>query len=86
MKLMPSCREVREHLTEYAEGALPWRERLAMRFHLLVCGACNAFFRGLQRLPGMARLILAQPDAPPPDEAVKALEAVLRRLGGGPRD
>jgi anti-sigma factor ChrR (cupin superfamily) len=78
---MPSCREAREHLTEYAEGALSWRERLSLRLHLLLCGACNAFYRSLRGLPGLARLLLAHPEAPAPAEAVQALENVLRRLG-----
>lgn len=83
MKLMPSCREVREHLTEYAEGALPWRERLALRLHLLLCGACHAFFRSLSGLPGLARRLLVRTEEEPaPVEAIQALEHVLRRLGG----
>ena len=80
MKLMPSCREVRERLTEYSEGALPLRERLALRFHLLLCAACNRFYQALKALPGVARLLLAAQTLPPPPEAQAALEAALRRI------
>jgi predicted anti-sigma-YlaC factor YlaD len=80
MKLLPSCREVREHLTEYSEGACPWWERLALRFHLLICGACNGFYHGLQALPKLVRRLLPPVDPVPPPEAVEALANVLRRL------
>jgi anti-sigma factor ChrR (cupin superfamily) len=83
MKLMISCREARERLTEYTEGTLSWRGRLALRWHLLICGACNAFYRGLKALPAAARFLLEPVE--PPAEAAHALEAALRRLRE-PRD
>jgi len=81
MKLLPSCREVRERLTDYAEGSLTFRERAAIRLHLLLCSACDAFYRGLRKLPGVARFFLG-PEQPPPPEAAQALEGALRRIGG----
>jgi len=80
MKLMPSCREVREHLTEYAEGALPLKDRLALRFHLWLCAACNGFFHGLMALPVLARTLLAHAGEAPPPEALKALTGALQRF------
>jgi len=80
MKLMPSCREVREHLTDLSEGSLRPRERASMWMHLLLCSACLAFYRGLRALPGVARLLLP-PEAPPPAEAVRALQGALGRIG-----
>jgi anti-sigma factor ChrR (cupin superfamily) len=79
MKLMLSCRETRERLTEYAEGALPVRERIRVWMHLLICSACAAFFRGLRAVPGVARFLLA-PEDPAPDEAARALANALRHL------
>jgi anti-sigma factor RsiW len=84
MKLMPTCREVRERLTDYAEGVLTRRERAAIWLHLRVCAACAAFHRGLRALPGLARGLLG-PAGPPPAEAVAALEGALRRLGASRR-
>ena len=81
MKLLPSCREVRERLTDYSEGSLGFRERASVRLHLLLCAACNAFYRGLRALPGVARFLLG-PEQPPPPEAGRALEGALRRIGG----
>jgi anti-sigma factor ChrR (cupin superfamily) len=79
MRLLPSCREARERLTDYAEGSLSIRDRLALGYHLLICSACNAFYRGLRALPGVARQ-LSGPEQPPPAEAGRALEAALRHL------
>jgi anti-sigma factor ChrR (cupin superfamily) len=81
VKLLPSCREVRERLTDYAEGSLTLRERASMWVHLLVCSACTAFYHGLRALPGVARLLLP-PEDPAPAEAARALEGALGRLGG----
>jgi len=79
MRLMPTCREARERLTDYTEGTLTFRERLSLRFHLLICTACATFYRGLRSLPGVARFLLGpEPSA----EAGQALEAALRQLRG----
>lgn len=80
MRLLLNCREVRERLTDYAEGALTRRERAAVWFHLLVCSACDAFYRGLRALPRLAKGLLG-PEGPPPPEAAEALRGALRRLG-----
>lgn len=79
MKLMPSCREVQTQLTEYAEGALPWTERLGIWFHLLLCRVCAGFLRGLRALPGIGKIALAPPPEAP-QEAQQALSEVLSRL------
>jgi anti-sigma factor ChrR (cupin superfamily) len=81
MKLLPTCREVRERLTDYAEGGLSARERASMWVHLLLCSACATFYRGLRALPGVARFLLP-PEEPPPAEAARALQGALARLGG----
>jgi len=81
MNLFASCREVRERLTEYQEGTLSRHDRVAVWLHLVICTACEAFYRGLRALPGVARLLLG-PEEPPPAEAGQALEGALRRIGG----
>ena len=81
MKLLPTCREVRERLTEYSEGRLTLRERAGMWMHLLICSACTAFYQGIRALPVVGRLLLP-PEQPPPAEAAEALERALRRIHG----
>lgn len=61
------CRDVSEKATDYLEGALPPRQWLAMRWHLLLCGMCRAYLDQLRktaRLLGMRRL-------PPPSAEVE---------------
>lgn len=83
---LPTCGEVHEHLTEYLDGAMPLRRRLAYRIHLLLCHACSELARGLRALPGFAKRVLAPPPAPAPPEAQRALQETLRILKAKPKD
>jgi hypothetical protein len=74
---LPSCPEVQDHLTDYLEGSLPFRKRLGIALHLLVCGACRAFRNMLRVLPVFGKGALEPPDTPPPG----AEEAFLAALG-----
>jgi Putative zinc-finger len=47
MPLMRTCKEVATLLVAREDRALVWRERLALRLHLLVCKACPRFERQL---------------------------------------
>ncbi|HLO68366.1 MAG TPA: zf-HC2 domain-containing protein [Holophaga sp.] len=81
---IPSCPEVEEELTEYLEGAPPFRRRLGIRVHLLICRACDALRRVLEALPALGRKALEAPEAPAP-EAREALAGALARIReGGP--
>jgi anti-sigma factor ChrR (cupin superfamily) len=79
MSLIPSCPEVRANFTEYLEGTLPWHKRLGIRFHLLICDACEALLKGLRALPFLSRNLLEAPAEPAP-EAARALEGALKHL------
>jgi hypothetical protein len=81
MKLLPSCHDVQTHLTDYTEGALPFRETLGIWVHLLLCSVCAGVLRGLKALPGIAKQSLV-PELETPDTAIKALtnvQALLRK-------
>lgn len=79
MKLLPSCHEVQTHLTEYAEGSLPFGKRVGMWVHLMLCRVCAGVLRGLKALPGIAKRSLA-PEKDTPDVALKALAQVQAAL------
>jgi anti-sigma factor RsiW len=83
MSLIPSCPEVREHLTEYLEGTLPFHKRLGIRIHLLICAACDGLLKALRALPAFGRKVLEAP-VEPPREAAAALERALERIAAGP--
>lgn len=40
---MKTCREIHQLVVLGADRELAWRERLAIRLHLLVCAACRRF-------------------------------------------
>lgn len=71
---MPNCREMSELVTDYLEGALALRTRLAARWHLFLCPACRCYYEQMRRT---VRL-LAGRGLPPPDPAVEA--AMLAHL------
>jgi predicted anti-sigma-YlaC factor YlaD len=56
---MLSCKDTSELVSRSLDEELSWRERLAVRLHLLVCGACRHFTgqmaflrRAARRYPG----------------------------------
>jgi len=60
--------------TDFMEGALGWRQRLAIRLHLAVCDGCRAFIQQLRRT---VRLVGSLPVTPPPPDAEARLLATL---------
>ena len=69
------CQDVSEKATDYMEGALPLRQWLAMRWHLLRCSMCRAYLDQLRkttRLLGIGRL------PPPSPERERELLAAAR--------
>lgn len=73
---IPLCREMSELVTDYMEGALPLRMRMAAKLHLLRCPACTRYFDQMRRTVALLRRTRL---AEPPDAVA---EAVLRRLDG----
>ncbi len=54
-KVLPTCQEV-SHLTSQAmDETLPWRKRLGMRLHLLMCVWCRRNSDQLQLVRNFAR-------------------------------
>jgi hypothetical protein len=71
---MVMCRDVNALATDYMEGTLGWRRRLAIRLHLLVCDGCRAFMQQMRRT---VWLIGGLPAPPPPPETEARLLATL---------
>lgn len=84
MTLLPSCKDVQSHLTEYVEGSLPLGRKVGIWIHLLLCRACAGFLRGMKALPGLAKRALAPPGEAP-EAAVKALVYVQTILSRRPK-
>ncbi len=82
---MVSCKEVTRKFAsdEFAEAG--WNERLAVRFHLLLCHHCRGYAAQLRAIGAAARnLLRSRPQDP---SALERLERqILERSLGGPKD
>lgn len=78
MPFVLTCHDLAEHATDYMEGALPWRARLAVRLHLLVCRMCRAYLAQLRRTTALLR---GRALPPPPPDAVAGIVARAKEPG-----
>jgi len=78
---MLTCRELAQTLaSDYLDAQLTWRQRAAVRFHLLICNHCRRFMRQM----ALVRSLLARRSEPPPSEPeVKKLVERLSRQQQG---
>jgi anti-sigma factor ChrR (cupin superfamily) len=60
---MLSCDDIRDLGAAYPDGDLPWRTRLGIRVHLLLCGPCRDTVR---RIRSLRRLLAGLPRLAPP--------------------
>lgn len=74
---MASCKEISVLLSKSCDRDLGWRERWAVRLHLLYCRGCMQFGKQLRFLRRAGRR-LAQPEALP--EEVKLSAPARRRI------
>ncbi|MFU8820909.1 MAG: zf-HC2 domain-containing protein [Gammaproteobacteria bacterium] len=81
---MLTCREVTRHASDYLDRELPWRRRLAVRLHLLMCTKCRRLVHHLRQLV-TAMSARAASTAPPLD--ADAIDRLLARvpLASAPR-
>jgi len=82
-RLVASCAETRELLSDYAEGELQPRARRRVLRHLLTCRRCRAVLRSLRAT--IARLNAIGPVDPAPDASVadSVIARIRRQLDGG---
>jgi predicted anti-sigma-YlaC factor YlaD len=52
---MLSCRQVHDHASALVDRELSTREAVAVRLHLLMCGACRRFIRQFRLLTRVLR-------------------------------
>jgi Putative zinc-finger len=78
---MLSCKDVSVLLSRACDTRLGWRERLAVRLHLLYCAGCNRLRRQLAFLQraGQQLRTTAPGEARLPDAARKRIRERLRR-------
>jgi hypothetical protein len=50
MKLMLTCKQASQIISQSLDMPLSWSDRMKLRFHLFICNACNRFNRQLHQL------------------------------------
>lgn len=74
---MLSCKDVSHKASDYLDRNLPWRTRLGMRMHLLICVHCRRY---VQQLGVTIRSIGGLRQAPEPDQQqVDDIASMLRQ-------
>lgn len=69
---MLTCKELVAHSSDYLDGQLTLRQRLAVRAHLAMCGNCRRFIRQMKLTQAVIRQM--------PNEELPELDALAERL------
>jgi predicted anti-sigma-YlaC factor YlaD len=60
---MLHCREITDRTSDFLDARLPWRVRMEVRLHLMMCRFCREYVRQMTLVVGALRR-LRGPDAP----------------------
>jgi hypothetical protein len=81
---MMTCREMAALANDHVDGRTAGRQRLAVRFHLMMCKHCRRAMRQLQATLALIRAAGTAPAPSPPSPADEgALAALFRKHRGG---
>ncbi|MBH3338626.1 zf-HC2 domain-containing protein [Pseudomonas mendocina] len=75
---MLTCKELVAHSSDYLDGQLTLRQRLAVRAHLAMCGNCRRFIRQMKLTQAVIRQM--------PDEELPELDALAECLAQNRRN
>jgi len=75
---MLTCKELVAHSSDYLDGQMTLRQRLAVRAHLAMCGNCRRFIRQMKLTQAVIRQM--------PEEELPELDALAERLAQDRRD
>lgn len=76
---MLTCKEIVERVDRLLEGDLSFRQRLAVRMHLMLCHRCRRYERQLRfLLQGLSKL-----HSPASDEEVNDVMRAIEQHGRG---
>lgn len=66
---MLSCRDVANLSSDYLNHDLPWRRRMAVRLHLLMCTGCTRYYEQMRATLAMLRRMGREETKTPADRA-----------------
>ena len=77
MSLMPSCKDLTKHSSDYLDHRLPWWQRPGYWLHLMMCVHCRRYLEQL-------RLTIASlgktPEATPPEVSEAQVQNIVEQL------
>ena len=76
---MITCKDISETASDYLEGPMTTRRRLAYRLHLLMCKHCRRFIRQFHLTIGTIQRSNSKPE--PDDSVIDDLVDQLKRYG-----
>ena len=82
---MMNCKEVSRLMSEMKDHEITWRQRMALRFHLMMCRMCRVYNRQLEMLSRIARqagdLVMNRgvSEATLPDESKQRIKDTLSK-------
>jgi anti-sigma factor ChrR (cupin superfamily) len=79
MSLMPSCKHITEHSSDYVDRNLPWWTHINHRLHLMLCQHCRRYLAQMKLT--VATLKHTQEATPPTvdEQHVKDIVAYLQK-------
>jgi predicted anti-sigma-YlaC factor YlaD len=77
---MLSCKDVCYVVSESLDGKLPWRERLRVKTHLLMCKACQHMVRQMELLRMAAHCYESSEEEKSPTDQVTLPEEASARI------
>lgn len=77
MSLIPSCKDVTEHASDYLEKNLSFRQRLGYKVHLFICVSCRRY---LTQLKLTIATLGKMPDASPQPVSDKQAQDIVSHL------
>ncbi len=75
---MLTCKELVAHSSDYLDGQLTLRQRLAVRAHLAMCGNCRRFIRQMKLTQAVIRQM--------PEGELPELDTLAERLAQNRRN
>ena len=75
---MLTCKELVAHSSDYLDGQLTLRQRLAVRAHLAMCGNCRRFIRQMKLTQAVIRQM--------PEGELPELDVLAERLAQSRRN
>lgn len=83
LKIMPSCKEASKLISEQLDHPLPFRQKILLKIHLVMCAGCvlmNRQITGLREIIGLAGSTSDELTAPPTSSLSEEVRARIKTL------